>query len=121
MEPMQEAAQDPKVKPKGVEIPTLRETRQTVTNNVKAMPRELGQTLSAWFREGLKDLRDFFLNPWQEQPLAHTDEPGLPHNPPQYEAPSFNREPRDGGKPRDVWRTSADLPAPQIEGRVIEH
>lgn len=63
-------------------------------NRVNAAPREVAQTLTALIRQGAKDLRDFVLNPWQEPPLAHTEEVGTPGNPTTYEVYQ-ERHPRE--------------------------
>lgn len=87
MDPLQREAQPPKPAQKpemAVDLPATRYVREIVTSNFRAIPREVRTTLTALFRQGLKDLQNVVLNPFPDHVAQH-EEPGTPANPTQLE------------------------------------
>lgn len=115
MDAMQRSAQKPKEKIKQMmpDLPATKWLREIVTANVKAMPHELGTTIAAFIRTGFKDLRDWLNDPWQQQALAHTDEPGMPGVLTQMEV-NHDKHPEMYEKKREV------IASKEVKGKEIE-
>lgn len=92
-------------------------------SNIKAAPSELRSTLTAAFREGAKDLRNFFLDPMGGG--TQVEAPGTPLNPTQLEVyeQKHSEEPKQElsvrgniapePPPKERWRAPIESPSPE--------